>query len=279
MERKRRMRVLFCNCSHTTLVPVAVTADARAALAAEGDLALTVVPDLCELAATRDPRLAEFLAGEDPVTIVACFPRAVRWLFHAAGLALDPARVRMLNLREASTAEALLRQIPGLRAWREPPAPGPVSVSAAAETWVPWFPVIDYDRCDNCRQCMSFCPFGVYTLDAAGRVAVTSPQACKNNCPACARLCPNVAIMFPKLAEAPINGASVNRADVERCRAVLDEQARDIAEGDIHAVLARRRLKAAYRKLERLAREQAERERAACAAAPDAKEAHGSASA
>ena len=27
--------------------------------------------------------------------------------------------------------------------------------------WKPWFPVIDYDRCTNCMQCLSFCLFGV----------------------------------------------------------------------------------------------------------------------
>ncbi|HRQ88427.1 MAG TPA: ferredoxin family protein, partial [Bacteroidia bacterium] len=28
--------------------------------------------------------------------------------------------------------------------------------------WKPWFPVIDYDRCTNCMQCLSFCLFDVY---------------------------------------------------------------------------------------------------------------------
>ena len=31
--------------------------------------------------------------------------------------------------------------------------------------WKPWFPVIDYDRCTNCMQCLSFCLFGVYGVD------------------------------------------------------------------------------------------------------------------
>ncbi|MEM9803556.1 MAG: hypothetical protein AAGA20_24785, partial [Planctomycetota bacterium] len=29
--------------------------------------------------------------------------------------------------------------------------------------WTPWFPVIDYDRCTNCMQCLSFCLFDVYS--------------------------------------------------------------------------------------------------------------------
>ena len=26
-----------------------------------------------------------------------------------------------------------------------------------SKEWLPWFPVIDYDRCTNCMQCLSFC--------------------------------------------------------------------------------------------------------------------------
>jgi ferredoxin len=29
-------------------------------------------------------------------------------------------------------------------------------------TWKPWFPVIDYSRCTNCMQCLSFCLLEVY---------------------------------------------------------------------------------------------------------------------
>src|SRR5262245_26837729 len=33
---------------------------------------------------------------------------------------------------------------------------------AAGTAWKPWFPVIDYSRCTNCMQCLSFCLFDVY---------------------------------------------------------------------------------------------------------------------
>ena len=43
---------------------------------------------------------------------------------------------------------------------------------------VPWFPVIDQARCNNCLQCLNFCLFGVYAKDAAGRIAAApSPRA------------------------------------------------------------------------------------------------------
>ncbi|MCX5643329.1 MAG: hypothetical protein NTZ17_01395 [Phycisphaerae bacterium] len=66
--------------------------------------------------------------------------------------------------------------------------------------------MIDYDRCRNCRQCLNFCLFGVYRLSEEGKVEVQNPAGCKTNCPACARMCPQKAIIFPKYAEAPING-------------------------------------------------------------------------
>ena len=62
---------------------------------------------------------------------------------------------------------------------------------------VRWYPVIDGARCINCKQCLRFCLFGVYEFDARFRVSVVNPNNCKPGCPACARICPNSAIMFP----------------------------------------------------------------------------------
>ncbi|MEM8934556.1 MAG: ferredoxin family protein, partial [Acidobacteriota bacterium] len=64
----------------------------------------------------------------------------------------------------------------------------------ASGGWTPWFPVIDYDRCTNCMQCLSFCLFGVYDVDDNKTIDVAQPQRCKTHCPACSRVCPEVAI-------------------------------------------------------------------------------------
>ena len=32
-----------------------------------------------------------------------------------------------------------------------------------------WYPVIDYDRCTNCMECIDFCLFGVYGVDGQER--------------------------------------------------------------------------------------------------------------
>jgi NAD-dependent dihydropyrimidine dehydrogenase PreA subunit len=78
--------------------------------------------------------------------------------------------------------------------------------------WIPWFPVIDYDRCKNCKQCPNFCLFGVYKLSVEGKVEVCNPANCKTNCPACARLCLQSAIIFPKYSDSPINGNEVSES-------------------------------------------------------------------
>jgi Pyruvate/2-oxoacid:ferredoxin oxidoreductase delta subunit len=80
--------------------------------------------------------------------------------------------------------------------------------------WTPWFPVIDYERCVNCKQCLNFCLFGVYGLSDEGKVEVVKAANCKTNCPACARVCPESAIIFPKYADSPINGDKVDEKQV-----------------------------------------------------------------
>ncbi|MBT5845516.1 MAG: ferredoxin family protein, partial [Verrucomicrobiales bacterium] len=49
--------------------------------------------------------------------------------------------------------------------------------------WKPWFPVIDYDRCTNCMQCLSFCLFDVYGVDDEQEIQVQNNDNCKTNCP------------------------------------------------------------------------------------------------
>jgi ferredoxin len=44
---------------------------------------------------------------------------------------------------------------------------------------------------------LQFCLFGVYELDAEEKVTVGNPDRCKTGCPACSRICPQSAIMFP----------------------------------------------------------------------------------
>jgi len=111
--------------------------------------------------------------------------------------------------------------------------------------WKPWFPVIDYDRCTNCMQCLSFCLFDVYGVSDTGKIQVQNNDNCKTNCPACSRVCPEVAIMFPKYAHGPINGEAVQADDVQREKMKVDISA--LLGGDIYARLKDRSVAAKSR--------------------------------
>jgi NAD-dependent dihydropyrimidine dehydrogenase PreA subunit len=72
-----------------------------------------------------------------------------------------------------------------------------------------WYPVIDYSRCTNCMECIDFCLFGVYGVDKLDRILVESQDNCKRGCPACSRVCPEHAIIFPDYKTPAIAGAPV----------------------------------------------------------------------
>jgi Pyruvate/2-oxoacid:ferredoxin oxidoreductase delta subunit len=72
-----------------------------------------------------------------------------------------------------------------------------------------WYPVIDYSRCTNCMECIDFCLFGVYGVDKLDRILVENQDNCKRGCPACSRVCPEHAIMFPEYKTPAIAGAPV----------------------------------------------------------------------
>lgn len=90
-------RVLYCHCAYAKVVP-AETKTAVLQGLAEAGVEFDAVPDLCEMAARRDTRLHE-LAAEPSLTIAACYPRAVTWLFAAAGADLAGKPVRVWNMR------------------------------------------------------------------------------------------------------------------------------------------------------------------------------------
>jgi Pyruvate/2-oxoacid:ferredoxin oxidoreductase delta subunit len=117
--------------------------------------------------------------------------------------------------------------------------------AAPAGQWKPWFPVIDYDRCTNCMQCLSFCLFGVYGVDAERKLQVQNQDNCKTNCPACSRVCPEAAILFPKYKAGPINGDLVSDTDLQREKMKIDISA--LLGGDVYSLLRERSDKAKSR--------------------------------
>jgi len=88
-----------------------------------------------------------------------------------------------------------------------------------------WYPIIDYDRCTNCMECIDFCLFGVYGIDAQDRVVIEVEDNCKKGCPACSRVCPENAIMFPGHKIAAIAGADGDVAGLKIDLSMLFEAA------------------------------------------------------
>ena len=232
-KQPEQSRILYCHCAYARVVPEATKEAVLNRLQASG-VAFDAVPDLCAWAANKDDRLQQ-IAGEQPLKIAACFPRAVRAMFAAAGTPLAADGVEILNMRTMAADDivaALLEgagEQPALKAADALPdstgspatADQVAAMHAAAASdpengWIPWFPVLDEARCLDCHQCLSFCLFGVYGLSEDGRVEVQQPHNCKTNCPACARICPEAAIIFPKHETAPINGAEVRPEDLQR---------------------------------------------------------------
>ncbi|HEY2951527.1 MAG TPA: hypothetical protein VGK40_03035 [Verrucomicrobiae bacterium] len=96
-------RILFCNCTYAQIVPPDVKAAVLRKLC-ESNVAFEAVADLCELSARHDPALKR-LADAGAVKIAACYPRAVKWLFHAAQADLPVDGAEVLNMRVQTADE------------------------------------------------------------------------------------------------------------------------------------------------------------------------------
>ncbi len=72
-------------------------------------------------------------------------------------------------------------------------------------------------------------------------MVVAHPESCKNNCPACARICPETAIIFPKVGESPINGAAIS--DEDDRQANIRVNLAEILGDDVYATLHARKQK------------------------------------
>ena len=225
-------KILYCQCTYSKLIPKETDQEIISTLS-NTDAQIFLIPDLCKLCAQKDSFLS--CLEQEEFIILACHPRAVRSLLMQSSISLHQ-KTAIFNMR-GKNAQEILQQMDLVH--------GKASFQHIQnqDEWIPWFPTIDYERCHNCKQCMSFCLFGVYETNQEGKVEVTKPQNCKNNCPACARICPEIAIIFPKYTQEPINGEEI--LDEAKERAKVKESLENMLGNDPYQALLQRRRKKA----------------------------------
>lgn len=105
-------RIVYCRCAFAEVVPTDVK-DAVLRGLCESGTGFETVPDICEMSARKDPKLAELAQG-GPLKIAACYPRAVKWLLHAAGAGRPEVdSVQVMNMREEPAEQVLKALLEG----------------------------------------------------------------------------------------------------------------------------------------------------------------------
>lgn len=226
-------KVIYCNCQANIISRQKIEEIER--IISEGEMEAVKVSDLCGLAANQKDEVETLFSYSDGFLVIACYSRAVKLLLEYAGVNIDAKGISLINLREEETInihDLLKLYIRDQKSFQE--------IKSNPE-WPAWYPVIDHSKCTVCGQCADFCLFGVYQKTGE-KINVVNPQACKNNCPACARICPQTAIVFPKYKL----GGAIAGSDVFNLVAEQQRQRQDMDEilgSDIYQALEQRKLK------------------------------------
>ena len=207
-----QQNIVICACASRSFISKVQVAELVATLQQAG-YNVTIEADLCETAETDPARMRELVAGN---IIMGCYTRALRALADRA----DCSAAKNINIR-GRRVEQILKELNLDDAmdhdeeWqaRRDAALAEINAFTVKVATDAWYPILDYERCVDCGKCHDFCLFGVYSIED-GKVKVAQPQNCKNNCPACSRVCPAEAVIFPKYERSPINGGSASEEGV-----------------------------------------------------------------
>lgn len=229
-------KIIFCNCQGKIIEDS--KKDKIESTLANSGVQYTKLTDLCSLCATQKEEAQKLFNIEDETLVIACYPRAVSRLLDYACVEWKPEQLFVVNMRETSMQEIK----PQISSFPVGDASHIVSQEIEGDgDWPSWYPVIDYSRCSSCGQCADFCLFGVYSK-SDGKVTVVNPKGCKNNCPACARICPQTAIIFAKYE---LGGAIAGSDSIDE----MAEQQRQLQDvdtilgSDIYKALELRKMK------------------------------------
>ncbi|MFA8437078.1 MAG: ATP-binding protein [Marinifilaceae bacterium] len=220
-----KQQIFICGCENHGKVEKASIEKLRKLLG-DNKLGYTYIEDLCGTV-HKNPYEVEEICNLNNAVIFGCQPRAMQKLIAKfTGDSLSE-NISFFHVEDEST-ETL---VAGLENDNQN-----VSNISYQDDWKPWFPVIDYDRCTGCQKCLNFCLFGVYATDENGKVVVAEPANCKDLCPACARVCSENAIIFPKHKDSPIDGGEGEFESKEGMN-ILEQ----IQNEDVYSVLSARR--------------------------------------
>lgn len=171
--------------------PRAVLENAITERCAGAGLPVLLLPELYHLP-EESPVWSRLAALRGTVAVLSwLYPRPMEWLLRHHRVGAEGLLV--LTMRGMTSADEALS---ALAHFLPNPAAAEIQQVDASDDQR-WYPVVDRSRCTQCRHCLQFCLFGVYGLDADDQVTVQTPDACKAGCPACSRICPQGAIIFP----------------------------------------------------------------------------------
>jgi len=228
-------KIIYCNCGGGIIDEGMKNKTLE--LITNLDIEKVKLNDLCGLCATQKEEVKNLFSTSSNTMIVACHPRAVKLLLSYAGVQSfdNLSFINLLEPNAISSIEAIFKDKSNSENSK------PLTEIKSNADWPAWYPVLDYSRCSACGQCADFCLFGVYEK-RDGIVEVVNPSGCKNNCPACARICPHVAIVFPKYLQGGAIGGSDSFNEVLEQNRQLEDMNRLLG-GDIYQALGQRKAK------------------------------------
>jgi ferredoxin len=236
-DKKKQKHILFCECGGERIGrDLSETVNEHLK---NQPVLVTCLSDLCGLVQKKKESLSDLFNNDSEYLIIGCYSRAMNILFGQVSDKFGNLKISdHINLIETPGDQVIER----INSFISEDA-GNTGYNKIIEDsgWPSWYPVLDYSRCTLCGQCADFCLFGVYEKTEES-VVVINPVGCKNNCPACARICPSSAIIFPKYK----NGGAVGGSDEIDEFAEQQRQAKDLEDflgADIYTALEKRKLK------------------------------------
>jgi NAD-dependent dihydropyrimidine dehydrogenase PreA subunit len=231
-------KILFCNCVSERIKPERLRSIWESLIKINIDL--FSVHDLCGVSVHSKESIKSIFNKKDEYLIIGCHTRGMTLLLQTAGVDTRDYSCRFINFLE-SDFEEILKETDSFKEGNDLTGGASITEIRTSSEWISWYPLLDKSRCTTCGQCADFCLFGVYDKQD-GKVVVTHPEGCKNNCPACARICPQTAIIFPKYKP----GGAIGGSDVIDEISEQKRQTEDIntlLNGDIYSALEHRKIK------------------------------------